>query len=466
MLLVTKNIINVYNLIFTFNFFPYKDYFIFCIMNHLNILKYQINQFSHNFSKPNVKLKYNYINTNSWFHIQQHNKTLFNKQHINVIKDDLDNDGFFTRKIRLILEDWQQNIMLKWMDAYTHMFNITTKYFKKCRFNNIYPSLNITNLKEILKRKKNKIYKKSKINVNNKDIFVDRHLLDYAINDAKNRYKSCLTNFNNGNIKHFRLRYLRLNKNNKIIKVEKSAFTNDCFYKRTFKKIKLDTTHNINFKKELVTTSIIQYLKDKNQFMLLIKYRQHKTKNHKKDIISLDPGIRMPFTGYSNKDIVNIGPNINKHIRNKLNKIDCIMASDLKESCKKELRQMIYNKIKNRIVDYHWKTIKFLTSEYKYVVIGNLSTKAIGERNMNEMTKRIANLLNLFKFKERLKYKCSVTGTKFKEEDESYTSKCCSNCGYVNKNLGSAKVYDCPICRIKIGRDVNGALNILLKSAI
>lgn len=433
---------------------------------NLNILKSQINHFSNNFYKPKVKIKYSNLPTNSWFHMEQYNRKLFNKSNINVVPDEIINDGFYTKKIKLLLEDWQQTILIKWMDSYIHMFNETIKYFKKCRFNNIKPSLSIKNLKEILKRKKNKIHKKSKLYIDNREIYVDKHLLDYAINDSINRYRSCLSNLNNGNIKHFRLRYLSLNKNNKIIKVEKCGFTNDCFYKRTFKKIKLDTIHNIDFKDILVTTSTIQYLKHKNQFMLLIKYRQQKTKNHKKDIISLDPGIRMPFTGYSNKGIVNIGPNINKHIRNRLNKIDCIMASDLKESRKIELRKMIYNKIKNRIVDYHWKTIKYLTSEYKYIVIGDLSTKTTGERNMNEMTKRIGNLLSLFKFKERLKYKCSVTGTIFKEEDESYTSKCCSNCGNVNKNLGSAKVYECPICKIKIGRDVNGALNILLKSAV
>jgi len=126
--------------------------------------------------------------------------------------------------------------------------------------------------------------------------------------------------------------------------------------------------------------------------------------------------------------------------------------------------------LQNVIIYYdircRWKSINYLIDNYSTIVIGDLSTKTTGElKNGNKMSKRIGNLLNLYKFKEKLKYKCYITKTKYKEEEEYFTSKCCSNCSYLHKTLGSAKIYKCPQCYQKIGRDVNGALNILLKSA-
>ena len=49
--------------------------------------------------------------------------------------------------------------------------------------------------------------------------------------------------------------------------------------------------------------------------------------------------------------------------------------------------------------------------------------------------------------------------------DESYTSKTCGQCGTIHHKLGGSKVYRCPNadCGHIIGRDFNGARNILLK---
>jgi len=436
------------------------------MQERLQLLQQKIRQHTTNFRKPTTTVQLTNIKTNSWFNIEEYNTPLFDIAHVDVKQDIIEHDGYYTKKIKLILEDWQKQILIKWMDAYIYMFNETTRYFKKQRFKGNKSCTGVTQLRVKLMKKKNKIHELSKLHINNRDIYVDRHLLDYAINDSINRYKSCLTNLRNGNIKHFRLRYLSPRKSNKIIKLEKCAFSNNCFYSRTFRNVRFDTNHDIDFKDVIVTTSIIQYLEHKDEFMLLIKYRKEINKNMNTHIIALDPGVRTPFCGYSNKGIINIGTNINKHLKIKLKKIDSITEDQaLRPSRRKQLKKRIYEKMHNRINDYHWKTINYLTNNYGTIVIGDLSTKTMGERNMDNMTKRVANMLNLFKFKEKLKYKCSYTETKYKLENESYTSKCCSSCGYQNNNLGSAKFYICPQCNVTIGRDVNGALNILLKSA-
>ena len=71
-------------------------------------------------------------------------------------------------------------------------------------------------------------------------------------------------------------------------------------------------------------------------------------------------------------------------------------------------------------------------------------------------------MMSLYKFKERLKYKCSINNTSYMEIDESYTSKTCSKCGYYKKNLGGSKIYKCDKCALNINRDINGSRNILL----
>jgi transposase len=71
--------------------------------------------------------------------------------------------------------------------------------------------------------------------------------------------------------------------------------------------------------------------------------------------------------------------------------------------------------------------------------------------------------MSLFKFKQRLQYKCLRNNIGYTEVDEAYTSKTCTGCSYFNKNLGKRKIFNCAICKLIIDRDINGARNILLK---
>jgi putative transposase len=45
---------------------------------------------------------------------------------------------------------------------------------------------------------------------------------------------------------------------------------------------------------------------------------------------------------------------------------------------------------------------------------------------------------------------------------EDYTSKCCGECGHLHELLGPNKVFKCPECGVTMGRDANGARNILI----
>jgi hypothetical protein len=47
--------------------------------------------------------------------------------------------------------------------------------------------------------------------------------------------------------------------------------------------------------------------------------------------------------------------------------------------------------------------------------------------------------------------------------NESYTSRTCSVCGYLNSKC-SKKEFNCKSCNFNIDRDINGSRNIMIKT--
>ena len=446
----------------------------------LQLMQERINKYSSCLKNPiNEHVTAN-INSNSWFDINKSNQhKLITCDTKNIKCAELKEDGYYTNRIKLYLNETQKRIINKWLYAYILMFNYTSKYFRICRYNKEKPIINLTALKKHLYNEKLNIQKWSKIALNNRKKTVDSHLLDGAIQDALNRYKSCLSNLRNGNIKYFRLRYMKMNKERKIFKIEKSAFKEKTFYSSVLGKKVECSIKNYNYLANIETTATLQYIKKTNIYYLLVKKQVSKTNDKNNNIISIDPGIRTLITGYSNNHILTIGNKCNGMINKRLKTIDKINRINGNIIVKKKGEIILENKffsdnkkakitakkyanIKNKIQDMQWKTVKYLTENYKTILIGNFSTKDMGEsKKIQKMTKRVGNMLNIYKLKLKFKYYCNKTGTQYKEVNEAYSSKCCSNCGNYKKTLGGAKIYKCLECKQLIGRDINGAKNIL-----
>ena len=47
---------------------------------------------------------------------------------------------------------------------------------------------------------------------------------------------------------------------------------------------------------------------------------------------------------------------------------------------------------------------------------------------------------------------------------EEYTTKTCTNCGHLHKNVGGKKMLKCPNCNLKFDRDISASRNIFLKN--
>ena len=138
--------------------------------------------------------------------------------------------------------------------------------------------------------------------------------------------------------------------------------------------------------------------------------------------------------------------------------------SKLNKNRKEKILSRLRLNVKNLVDDYHWKIVNHLTNNYKHVIIGNFSTKDMCEGLQLRMTKRTGSQMRFYVFKQRLQYKCYLSGVKYTEIDEYCTSKCCSACGYFKKNLGPSKIYACDKCDQIIDSDLNAYKNIIRKS--
>ena len=178
-------------------------------------------------------------------------------------------------------------------------------------------------------------------------------------------------------------------------------------------------------------------------------------------IISLDPGVRTFLTGFdTNNQTIEIGKNDIarlarlSHYRNKLQKVK-------KTTIKKALLR-ISKKINNLVNDLHKKVIKWLCMNHSMILIPKLNFHDF--KHMRKKQRHRMSLFNHCKFVDKLlekqnEYqKCNTLVVK-----EAYTSKTCSNCGFIKYNLYNNKTFKCDDCGIVIDRDINGARNILLK---
>lgn len=336
-------------------------------------------------------------------------------------------------------------------------------YVKKREYSKLMMKINWKNVRtNNLKDIRDHIQVKSS---NNKNLRIRIHILDCAIKIACTSYKSCISNFLNGNIKKFKIRYWRHNKKNKIMEIEKEFIRNNELLKDVFGGFNLTYNNEIYQLTGNETISIL-YASDIKKYYMLVAEKIELKETKSKKYISIDQGIKPFISSRTNNELISIGTNISTLIGNYLNKIDKINNSETmnkKQKRKKECK--CYFKIKNIIDEVHWKTIKYITNNYGNVIIGNLNMKDASKKEtskLSPMLKRIGLIMRFGQFRNRLRYKCLINGVKIEVIDEAYTSKVCSTCGNCKHELEGEKEYECKVCNKKRDRDFNSATNMIL----
>ena len=152
-----------------------------------------------------------------------------------------------------------------------------------------------------------------------------------------------------------------------------------------------------------------------------------------------------------------------KELDKKIRRQNQILSKKIKDGCNwvkaKTKLNRLYQKKKNIVTDFLHKITTKIVHEFDQIYVGDVNSK-LGLQN-KYLAKTTADQ-HWYEFKRQLEYKSDWYGKHFEIVDEKYTSKTCSNCGYVIESLDlSIRKWRCPDCGVDHDRDVNAAKNIL-----
>ena len=139
-----------------------------------------------------------------------------------------------------------------------------------------------------------------------------------------------------------------------------------------------------------------------------------------------------------------------------------------KTSTEQKTRLIAWQKIRNKVNGWHRQLINKLVKDFAHIAVGDLSVQSVvsRKRSLHRSVKDTLHLWGHFKFHTRLLHRVKGTNRRVVVQNEYLTSKTCSECFEINKNLGSNETFACKSCRYLTNRDVNAAKNILRNSLL
>ena len=191
-------------------------------------------------------------------------------------------------------------------------------------------------------------------------------------------------------------------------------------------------------------------------------------------IVSIDPGVRTPFTCYDpcGKTYKMAPKGMKKidSIHRRMDKLQSKFSSKEIRSRKRYRYKKAWKRIEKRkqnlIKEFHVKTALYLCRNYEVILLPDFETQKKVRRARRGIGKKTVRQLlawSHYTFRVILEQKAKLFGSKVIICDEHYTSKTCSDCGKIKKDLGCAEEYDCLKCGYFVDRDENAAKNILLR---
>lgn len=191
-------------------------------------------------------------------------------------------------------------------------------------------------------------------------------------------------------------------------------------------------------------------------------------------ICSVDPGVRTFATTWSpGGEAFKLGDGDSTRMYGMLVRIDKLVSSIARARGRSRYRRRaaldgLRQRYENVQRDMHYQIANFMVVKYDTVILPVFGSKRMSSRTMRRLsTKTVRSMLGMghYAFRQRLKDVAGHSGKTVLECSEEYTSMTCSRCGVLNRTLGSAKVFRCKSCSLRIDRDLQGAFNIFLKYA-
>jgi transposase len=322
------------------------------------------------------------------------------------------------------------------------------------------------------------------------DIEFPSHLIDKAFSEASGNYDKCMVKYNKYHIE-FKMKLKTKKDKFQTFNVEKTMFNKDktalfTNLKYQHKFVFRDLKFSQNLRKYNMLDSSITCNTKLNEYYVNVNFKNNfSLKKNKlcldnKKVCAIDPGNRCFLTVYSDNKIEQIGLNITDRIYKTCNEIDIITSKIYKKNkdqtskrkfrhnknSRRNMKKALHRKIKylkNIKDELHNKSIKFLTENYAKIILPPFEIQKMSGKFNSKIARTLYNL-SFYTFKKKLENKCIEKDINLVIRPEYYTSKTCTNCGNIKHDLGSAEIYKCRLCNIKIGRDIAAARNIMLRN--
>ena len=189
-------------------------------------------------------------------------------------------------------------------------------------------------------------------------------------------------------------------------------------------------------------------------------------------VVALDPGVRTFMTFFSETECGKIGYKAFGRIQRLCHWLDDLISRTQTERDSQRRRQMrkaqarMRQKITNLVDELHWQTARWLTSNYKVILIPKFETQDMTKRAGRKLQSKTARMMLTFRhyeFRQRLIWKAWQRGAIVLEVNEAYTSKTRSWDGNIDGKLGGRTVIRDEE-GFGMGRDINGARGIFLRA--
>ena len=218
--------------------------------------------------------------------------------------------------------------------------------------------------------------------------------------------------------------------------------------------------HKIKYNFEKVTEFTIS--KENNKYYISFTFYTDIESKETSESVGIDLGIK-DFVICSNGTVYPNMRFLEKSLR-KL-KIQQRRLSKKKKGSKNREKQRIkvskvHKKVKNQRNDYQHKISRELADNFNTICLETLNVKNMVK---NRRLSRAISSVGWSSFIIKLEYKIAESQGKIVKIDRFYpSSKTCSNCGCVKKELKlSERTYHCSECGFTIDRDLNASINIL-----
>jgi putative transposase len=374
-----------------------------------------------------------------------------------------------TRKVRIYPNLEQKKLFSKCFGAHRYFYNKAIEQFSKTK--KVESFITVRNQVIV----SNKDLTQADKNLWMEDIPYDTRQL--AVKVAITARKAALSNLRNGNIEHFKMRYISKKTSNNVFYINKKALINGCLFKQKLKKSSL-----LKSKKDYETIDqsigdfLIKQERDGRYYICVVIEPIDKILEPKENICALDPGVRTFQTMYSQESIGEFGFDTSQTLVNLYRREDKlksvltrVLETPLNSKKKYKLKKrcaLLRTKIKHIVKDLHWKTADYLTKNFQVILLPIFNSKQMANKNKRKLSKLSTRLLlglSHYDFQQKLLYKAKQRGRNVVICKEHYTTKCCGKCGTLNEKIGGKKIFHCNSCNLTMDRDIHAARNILLR---